>query len=108
MEEMAAEYDKLSLVAMPSIWLEMAPLVLQEAWCRGIQVYGSARIGQAEELRRRECLVNPNTPEAWREAIEKGFTNHSSRLKDEIPYHLDSTRNVRTMTDVAREILLHC
>ena len=64
MEEMAAEYDKLSLVAMPSIWLEMAPLVLQEAWCRGVPVYGSARIGQAEELRMRGCLVDPNSAEA--------------------------------------------
>jgi glycosyltransferase involved in cell wall biosynthesis len=108
MEEMAAEYDKLSLVAMPSIWLEMAPLVLQEAWCRGTPVYGSARIGQAEELRVRGCLVDPNTPEAWKEALEKAFANHCSQLKDEIPHRLESTRNIRTMADVAREMLLQC
>jgi glycosyltransferase involved in cell wall biosynthesis len=105
MEKMAAEYDKLSLIAMPSIWFEMAPLVLQEAWSRGIPVYGTARIGQADELRARGGLVDPNTPETWQRAIKEAFVKHLSASPDVAPFGERATKPTRTMANVAEEMV---
>ena len=68
-----AEYQKLSLLAIPSIWLETGPLTLLEALSMSIPVYGSNRIGQLDLLREFGQIVEPNTPDAWHAALTRAL-----------------------------------
>ncbi len=66
---MPAAYAQLSLLAIPSVWLETGPLTLLEALHVGVPVYASARMGQRSLLDRYGRLVDPNTPAAWGAAL---------------------------------------
>jgi glycosyltransferase involved in cell wall biosynthesis len=52
----------LSLLAIPSVWLETGPLTLLEALQAGVPVYGSARIGQRGCSSSYGRVIEPNTP----------------------------------------------
>ena len=95
-----AEYQRLDLLAIPSVWMETGPLTLLEALAVGVPVYGSNRIGQLNLLREHGRIVEPNTPDGWREALSDAFLkwrkiNGSQRC---------ATLPVRTMADVATEM----
>ena len=64
-----AEYQRLDLLAIPSVCMETGPLTLLEALAVGVPVYGSNRIGQLNLLREHGRIVEPNTPDGWREAL---------------------------------------
>ena len=97
---MPAAYAGLSLLAIPSIWLETGPLTLLEALQSGVPVFGSARIGQRGLLERYGRVVDPNTPEAWGQALESAFAAHEqgrwARVQLQQP--------LLTMDDVARRM----
>lgn len=64
---------KYDAVAVPSLTLETGPLVVLEAFAAGVPVLGS-NLGGIAELVVHEVnglLVRPNSPEAWREALER-------------------------------------
>ena len=75
--EMPAAYAGLSLLAIPSVWLETGPLTLLEALQFGVPVYGSARIGQRGLLERYGRVIEPNTPAAWAAALEAAAAEHA-------------------------------
>lgn len=67
--DMQAEYARLSLLAIPSVWMETGPLTLLEALQSGVPVYGSSHIGQRALLERYGKVIEPNTPDAWALAL---------------------------------------
>lgn len=97
---MPAAYAGLSLLAIPSVWLETGPLTLLEALQSGVPVFGSARIGQRGLLERYGRVVDPNTPEAWGQALEAAFAAHAQGrwTRVHVPQPL------LTMDDVARRM----
>lgn len=68
---MPAAYAQLSLLAIPSIWLETGPLTLLEGLQAGVPVYASNRMGQQRLLDRYGYTVVPNTPAAWGQALNR-------------------------------------
>lgn len=94
---MPAAYAGLSLLAIPSVWMETGPLTLLEALQSGIRVYGSNRIGQRALLERYGRVVEPNTPAAWAQALEGAFAEHARGVWSRV--HLDQP--LSTMNDVA-------
>jgi len=101
------EYRHLSLLAIPSVWMETGPLTLFEALAVGVPVYGSKRIGQLGLLRERGRTVEPNTLESWRKALEEAFALHQrGNWAAEVERAFGHGR-LRTMGDVAEEMLQH-
>jgi glycosyltransferase involved in cell wall biosynthesis len=101
------EYRHLSLLAIPSVWMETGPLTLFEALAAGVPVYGTRRIGQLGLLRERGRIVEPNTPEAWRKAIDDAFALHQ---RGSWPAEVENARGdgrLRTMANVAEEMINH-
>ena len=76
--EIPAEYAQLSLLAIPSAWLETGPLTLLEALSAGVPVYASSHIGQRGLLERNGRIVEPNTPAAWAAALEEACRQHEA------------------------------
>lgn len=76
-ERMMEEYQHLSLLAIPSVWMETGPFVLLEALQLGVPVWGSNHIGQLSLLRERGRIIEPNTPEVWARALEQAFDAHN-------------------------------
>lgn len=74
--DMPDEYARLSLLAIPSVWMETGPLTLLEALQFGVPVYGSARIGQHALLERYGRVIEPNTTGEWARALEEAFDLH--------------------------------
>lgn len=95
--EMPAAYAALSLLAIPSIWLETGPLTLLEALQIGVPVFGSARIGQRGLLERYGRVVEPNTVDAWTQALEEAFAAHQQGRWSSITL----AQPLLTMRDVA-------
>ena len=107
LDETIAEYRHLSLLAIPSVWMETGPLTLFEALAVGVPVYGSERIGQLGLLRARARTVEPNTPESWRKALEDAFARHR---RGDWPAEVEHARGegrLRTMGNVAEEMIEH-
>jgi glycosyltransferase involved in cell wall biosynthesis len=99
-EAMLEEYQKLDLLAIPSVWLETGPLTLLEALALGVEVWGSARIGQMEVLREHGRVIEPNTVAAWQMTLEEAFARHNregQRRRHPVA--------VRTMQDVTQEMV---
>jgi glycosyltransferase involved in cell wall biosynthesis len=98
-----AEYQRLSLLAIPSTWMETGPLTLLEALAVGVPVYGSNRIGQLNLLREHGRIVEPNTPAGWQAALTDalGLWKQGAWSKKRMALPL------RTMTEVAKETLGH-
>jgi glycosyltransferase involved in cell wall biosynthesis len=99
-----AEYQRLSLLAIPSVWMETGPLTLLEALTVGVPVYGSNRIGQLNLLREHGRVVEPNTPVGWQAAL----TDALKEFRDgKWVAHLERIHTkvkLRTMSDVAAEM----
>jgi glycosyltransferase involved in cell wall biosynthesis len=99
-----AEYQRLSLLAIPSVWMETGPLTLLEALAVCVPVYGSKRLGQLNLLREYGRIVDPNTPAAWQVALSgalEEFRNGKWRAHQE---HIRNTMKLHTMADVAAEM----
>ena len=47
------EYRGLTILAVPSVWMEAGPLVVMEAMAAGVPVYGSRNVGQLRLLEER-------------------------------------------------------
>jgi glycosyltransferase involved in cell wall biosynthesis len=100
-----AEYRRLSLLAIPSTWMETGPLTLLEALTLGVPVYGSNRIGQLNLLRERGRVVEPNTSGSWRAVLESAFEQHKCGLWGEEVNRTRGDRQIRTMNEVVSEML---
>ena len=107
-----AEYRRVDLLAIPSIWMETGPLTLLEALAVGVPVYGSNRIGHLNLLRKHGRIVEPNTPAGWLAALtdalalwKRGAGNilKVEKLKEE-SRNEGTVLPIRTMTDVAKEM----
>ena len=99
--EMPAAYAGLSLLAIPSVWLETGPLTLLEALQFGVPVYGSARIGQRGLLERYGRVIEPNTPAAWAAALEAAAAEHARGAWKRVAL----AEPLATMRDVAARML---
>jgi glycosyltransferase involved in cell wall biosynthesis len=97
---MPAAYAGLSLLAIPSIWLETGPLTLLEALQSGVPVFGSARIGQRGLLEQYGRVVEPNSVEAWTRALESAFAAHEQGRWSRVQLR----QPLSTMEDVARRM----
>jgi len=93
-----AEYDAL---AVPSQWMETAPLVVFDAFAASIPVIGADRGGIAElvEHERNGLLVEPSSVAAWAAAIDK-----LARDRELLRRLRAGVRPPRTMAAVAREM----
>jgi glycosyltransferase involved in cell wall biosynthesis len=100
-----AEYQRLSLLAIPSTWMETGPFTLLEALALGVPVYGSNRIGQLNLLREHGRIVEPNTPDGWRLALEEACALHRSGGWDIHRRRARGTVPVRTMEIVVEEMV---
>jgi glycosyltransferase involved in cell wall biosynthesis len=103
--ETIQEYRQLTLLAVPSIWMETGPLTLLEALAVGVPVYGSNRIGQAKLLHERGRVIEPNTPESWQDALAGAFERHKNGLWGGEVKRAIGTEPVRTMSTVTSEML---
>ena len=103
--EMVAQYRQLSILAIPSVWLETGPLVLFEAQAMGVPVFGSATVGQQDLLARYGHVVEPNTPRQWASALSQAFAALRAG-RSPVP---GDTENVplRSMRDVGDEMQRH-
>ncbi len=90
------------LLAVPSRWLETGPLVVLEAFAAGIPVIGSNLGGIAELVEHgvNGLLVEPNSPEAWCEALRR--LSQSPELLVQLQAGI---RPPRRMDSVAEEML---
>ena len=111
------EYQRLSLLAIPSTWMETGPLTLLEALALGVPVYGSNRIGQLNLLREHGRIVEPNTPAGWQAALTDALAQWRQGAGDILKAETLKTEKLkegcrnegaalpfRTMADVAREM----
>ena len=102
-----AEYRRLSLLALPSVWMETGPLTLLEALALGVPVFGSNRIGQLSLLRERGRVVEPNTVAGWHRAIEEALGAHRSKTWAEEASRSRPHGGLRTMQTVTGEMIGH-
>jgi glycosyltransferase involved in cell wall biosynthesis len=95
-----AEYQRLSLLAIPSIWMETGPFTLMEALALGVPVYGSNRLGQLNLLREHGRIVEPNTAAGWQAALSGALAKWNQgvwrKSRTNLPF--------RTMAGVAVEM----
>ncbi|MFT5240218.1 MAG: glycosyltransferase involved in cell wall biosynthesis [Candidatus Promineifilaceae bacterium] len=104
-EQMIDAYRQLSLVAIPSTSPETGPLVLLEALALNIPVWGSSRLGQQSLLQDYGRVIEPNTVDAWQQALEKAFKAHADGHILRPPSKaLDDGRMTR-MADVGRDMV---
>ena len=104
LEKMQKEYINIDLLCIPSRWPETGPLVLFEAFARGIPVYGSSLVGQIGLLKQRGRIVEPNEEAHWEEHLceahdlwtKGGWREERKRAFGQEP--------LRTMKDVACEV----
>ena len=94
------EYLGMDLLAIPSVWLETGPLTMMEALAAGVRVFGSRQIGQIGMLRDQGEVVEPNTPESWKQALAQEY--RSSQRQQELRKAAGSSVQ-RTAHHVARE-----
>jgi glycosyltransferase involved in cell wall biosynthesis len=112
-----AEYQRLSLLAIPSTSMETGPLALLEALAVGAPVYGSNRLGQLNLLREHGRVIEPNTAAGWQAALSGALAQWKQAAWDIPKAKMLKTakrkaenRNegaglpLRTMADVAREM----
>jgi glycosyltransferase involved in cell wall biosynthesis len=95
-----AEYQRLSLLAIPSTCKETGPLTLLEALAVDVPVYGSNRLGQLNLLREYGRIVEPNTPTAWQAAL----TDALAQWRQGAWSKKRTSPPIRTMTDVSKEM----
>lgn len=98
------EYRIMSLLAIPSIWVETGPLTLLEAISLGVPVYGSNRLGQLDLLREHGRVVEPNTATNWQAVLTealKEFRDGEWAVRRE---RIRSRLRMRSMSDVAHEM----
>lgn len=103
-EETLAQYQRLSLLAIPSIWMETGPLTLLEALALGVPVYGSNRIGQLSMLREHGRVVEPNTPAGWQAALTDALKEFRAGKWASHSEYTQTTVKLRKMSDVAVEM----
>jgi len=97
------EYRELTILAVPSVWMETGPLVIPEAMAAGVPVYSSRNVGQLQLLEEHGRAVDPNTPEEWERVLEELFAAHrEGRL--ETALKIPKPRSIPAMVDVAAEM----
>jgi glycosyltransferase involved in cell wall biosynthesis len=104
-EEMVDAYRQLSLVAIPSIWPETGPLVLLESLALNIPVWGSSRLGQQSLLQDYGRVIEPNTIDAWKQALEKAFQSHADGHVLRPPGNALDDGRMKRMADVGRDMV---
>ena len=102
-----AEYQRLSLLAIPSVWMETGPLTLLEALAIGVPVYGSNRLGQLNLLREHGRIVEPNTPAGWQAALTDALKEFRDGKWAAHHERIRATVKLRSMAEVAKENLAH-
>jgi glycosyltransferase involved in cell wall biosynthesis len=101
------EYRGLSLLVIPSVWMETGPLTLFEALALGVPVYGSNRIGQLAMLKEKGRVVEPNTVEAWGRALQEAFDLWRSGAWRQVIERAHCNGELRTMKKVSEEMAEH-
>lgn len=104
MTEMMKQYADIDLLCIPSISLETGPLVLFEAFQRGIPVFASDRIGQMQLLQERGEVVEPNTVEGWHLALQQAVEEYRCGEWSHVRARACGTGSLRSMIDVARDV----
>jgi len=99
--ETLAEYQRLSLLAIPSTWMETGPLTLLEALGLGVPVFGSNRIGQLKLLREHGQVVEPNTPAGWLAALSGALAEFKRGAWETRRERLRQNPQLFAMSDVA-------
>ncbi len=99
-----AEYRRLSLLAIPSTWMETGPLTLLEALALGVPVYGSNRLGQLNLLREHGRIVEPNTPAGWQVVLTEARAQWRQAAGRSAESGSRTSLPLRTMADVATEM----
>jgi glycosyltransferase involved in cell wall biosynthesis len=97
-------YQDLDLVAIPSVTLETGPLVLFEAHQLGVPVFGSGRLGHPKLVEVGGMVVDPNSPEGWRDALGIAAGEFRTGAWHERVARLRTAPKLKTMGDVAREM----
>ncbi|MCI0391798.1 MAG: glycosyltransferase [Acidobacteria bacterium] len=91
------------LLAVPSRWFEVSPIVIHEAFAAGTPVIG-ARLGGIVEMIDHEVngmLVDPDSVEAWSHVIRRCYEDRG------LPERLQrGVRRSREMMEAAQEMLL--
>lgn len=105
LNEAVQEYRKLSLLAVPSVWMETGPLTLMEASAAGVPVYGSNRVGQLKLLRERGRVIEPNTAESWHQALEAAYDRYKEGLWPVERKRARGSGAMRTMDTVSSEMV---
>jgi glycosyltransferase involved in cell wall biosynthesis len=105
LQEVVGAYRELDLLAIPSITLETGPLVLFEALSMGVPVFGSSRLGHPSLLASCGMVVEPNSPAGWQAALEVAAREFRAGNWDERVARVRANANLKTMDDVAREML---
>ena len=101
-----AEYQRLSLLAIPSTSMETGPLTLLEALAQGVPVYGSNRLGQLNLLREHGRIVEPNTPAGWQAALTDALNEFRNGKWTAHQKQIRTIVKLRSMADVAKEMAL--
>lgn len=104
MTEMLKMYREIDLLCIPSVWPETGPLVLFEAFERGVPVFGSKRVGQLKLLENRGKVIEPNTSEQWRVCLEEALDLFHNGEWDAVCERAKGEEDLRTMSNVAREV----
>ena len=99
--ETLAEYQRFSLLAIPSTWMETGPLTLLEALGLGVPVFGSNRIGQLKLLREHGQVVEPNTPAGWLAALSGALAEFKRGAWETRRERLRQNPQLFAMSDVA-------
>lgn len=102
---MTSAYSRIDLVAIPSVWPETGPLVLFEALQMGVPVFGTNRLGHPGLLSNGGQLVEPNTIESWRVALQEAVTEFRSGRWERRLNKVLAFGRVRSMGDVRTEML---
>lgn len=104
LEKMQIEYDNIDLLCIPSRGPETGPLVLFEAFQRGIPVYGSSLIGQISLLKQRGRVVEPNEETCWENHLCRAHDLWSRGKWGKERNRAFGVDPLRTMKDVASEV----
>lgn len=104
LQEIAEKYQRLDLVAIPSVTLETGPLVLFEALQMRVPVFGSNRLGHLGLLKENGMVVEPNTPAGWQQALVAAIGEFRNGLWNRRRENIAVGRKLQIMDDIAGEM----
>ena len=108
-DQVMAHYRRAAIVVLPSLWPEPLARTAVEALANGCAVLAYPSGGLPEVLRGRGLLVEPATPEALAEALERVIADDAlrARLQDQAwrDYPFDIQQLAEAIDDLRAAIL---